>query len=73
MLAQESDEHVARPLFSALSGAGGKSALNVEVQVDQLRVQATDLASRAKKLSAPRSMAGAQHNLLLAFDLRSKP
>ena len=71
-LAQEFDEHVSRPLFSALTGASSKSALNVEVQVDQLRVQAQDLASRAKKLSAPGEMSGAQDNLLLAFDLRSE-
>jgi hypothetical protein len=71
-LAQEFDEHVSRPLFTALSGASSKSALNVEVQVDQLRVQAQDLAARAKKLSAPGAMSGAQDNLLLAFDLRSE-
>jgi outer membrane murein-binding lipoprotein Lpp len=72
LLAQEFDEHVSRPLFSALSGAGGKSALNVEVQVDQLRVQAQDLAARVKKLSTPSEMSGAQDNLLLAFDLRTE-
>lgn len=71
-LAQEFDERVSRPLFSSLTGASGKSALKVEVQVDQLRVQAQDLASRAKKLSAPGAMSGAQENLLLAFDLRSE-
>jgi hypothetical protein len=72
LLAQEFDEHVSRPLFSALSGAGGKSALNVEVQVDQLRVQAQDLATRVKKLSAPGDLADAQRDLLLAFDLRTE-
>lgn len=72
LLAQEFDEHVSRPLFSALSGAGAKSALNVEVQVDQLRVQAQDLATRVKKLSAPGQLADAQRDLLLAFDLRTE-
>jgi hypothetical protein len=72
VLAQEFDEHVSRPLFIALTGASAKSALNVEVQVDQLRVQAQGLASRAKKLSTPGEMSGAQDNLLLAFDLRSE-
>jgi len=71
-LAQEFDEHVSRPLFTALTGASGKSALNVEVQVDQLRVQAQDLAAAAKKLSPPGEMSGAQDNLLLAFNLRSE-
>jgi len=71
-VAQEYDEHVSRPLFAALSGAGGKSALNVEVQIDQLRVQAQSLASKVRKLSAPGAMSGAQRNLELAFDLRSE-
>jgi len=72
LLAQEFDEHVSRPLFSALTGAGSKSALNVEVQVDQLRVQAQDLASRVKKLSAPGELSEAQRDLLLLFDLRTE-
>jgi hypothetical protein len=72
LIAQEFDEHVSRPLFSALSGASSKSALNVEVQVDQLRVQAQDLDARVKKLSVPGAMSGAQSALLLAFDLRSE-
>jgi hypothetical protein len=71
-LAQESDEDVSRPLFSTLAGAGAKSALNVEVQIDQLRIQAQKLAERAKGLSVPGDMAGAQGNLLLVFDLRAE-
>jgi hypothetical protein len=71
-LAQEFDEHVSGPLFSALSDASGKSALTVEVQIDQLRVEAQGLASRAQKLSVPGEMAGAQRNLVLAFDLRTE-
>jgi hypothetical protein len=71
-IAQEFDEHVSRPLFTALSSAGAKSALNVEVQINQLRLQAQDLASRAKNLSAPGSMSGAKHNLELTFNLRSE-
>jgi len=59
-IAHESDENVTRPLFSALFGAGGKSALNVEVQIDQLRIQAQSLASRAKALSVPSELAAAQ-------------
>lgn len=71
-LAQEFDERVSRPLFAALSGAGGKSALNVEVQVNDLRQQAQDLAARVKKLSAPGELADAQRDLLLLFDLREE-
>jgi hypothetical protein len=44
-LAQQSDAQVARPLFTALAGAGGKSPLDVEVQIDQLRIQAQSIAS----------------------------
>jgi hypothetical protein len=69
-IARESDEQVSGPLFTALAGAGAKSALNVEVQVDQLRIQAQDLATRVKGLSVPGEMASAQRDLLLVFDLR---
>jgi hypothetical protein len=69
-LAQESDTQVSRPLFTALAGASGKPALNVEVQIDQLRIQAQSVASHAKELSVPSEMAGAQRALLMALDLR---
>jgi hypothetical protein len=71
-VAQEFDEHVSRPLFEALSNAAGKSALNVEVQVGQLRVLAQQLATRVKNLSTPGEVSSAQRDLLLAFDLRSE-
>ena len=71
-IAHESDENVSRPLFSALTGAGAKSALNVEVQIDQLRIQAQTLATRAKDLSVPAEMAAAQRAVLLALDLRAE-
>jgi hypothetical protein len=69
-LAQESVSQVAQPLFAALTNAGSKSALDVEVQIDQLRIQAQNMASRAKGLSVPGEMAEAQRDLLLAFDFR---
>jgi hypothetical protein len=71
-IAHESDETVTGPLFAALSGASGKSALNVQEQIDQLRIQAQTLAARAKALGVPAEMAGAQRNLLLALDLRAE-
>ena len=71
-LAQESNEQVSHPLFSELSDAGGKSVLSVEDQIDQLRIQAQDLANRAKDLSVPGEMTAAQRNVLLAFDLRAE-
>jgi hypothetical protein len=71
-VAQEFDEHVSKPLFEALTDASSKSALNVEVQVGQLRVQAQSLATKVKGYKAPSEMSAAQGDLLLAFDLRSE-
>jgi hypothetical protein len=68
-LTGESNEQVARPLFSTLSGASGKQALEVEEQVDQLRIKAQSLATQVHDLSVPSEMEGAQRNLLLAFNL----
>lgn len=69
-VAQASETQVAKPLFATLAGAGGKSALDVETQVDRLRQEAHELAERAKGLSVPGEMTAAQQNLLLALDLR---
>jgi len=69
-IARESDSQVSKPFFSALSGAAGKSAIDVQVQVNQLRVEAEKLASRAKGLSVPGEMSGAQQNLLLTMNFR---
>jgi hypothetical protein len=69
-IAQESDAQVSHPFFSTLSGAGGKSALNVGEQIDQLRILAQGLATRATGLSVPGDMTAAQRNLLLVLDLR---
>ncbi len=71
-LAQESDEQVSHPLFVALTGASGKSALDVEQQVDELSLDQRKLAERAQGLSVPGEMTGAQRNLLLAFNLRTE-
>jgi hypothetical protein len=69
-LGTEFETQVSRPLFSTLTNAGSKSALDVEVQVDQLRSQAQSLASAARRLSVPSEMTEAQRNLLLSFDMR---
>ena len=69
-IAAESDAQVAKPLFTALSDAGAKSAIDVQVQINQLRAEATSLAGRAKSLSVPSEMTSAQRSLLLALDLR---
>src|SRR5207244_874766 len=69
-IAHESDEQVAKAFFSALAGAGGKPALDVQVQVDQLRIQAQTLAAHAKSLSVPGDMTAAQRALVEALDFR---
>jgi hypothetical protein len=69
-IAQESQAKTGRPLFTTLAGANGKSALEVGVQVDELRHQAEEIADNAKGLSVPSNMTAAQRNLLLALDMR---
>jgi hypothetical protein len=69
-IATESDAQVSNPLFAELTGATGKSALDVEQKVDELLKQAQTLATRAKGLSVPGEMASAQRALLLALDMR---
>ncbi len=71
-LASESDAQVSKPLFSALAGASGKSALDVEVQIDQLGVASRKLAERVAGLKVPGEMVGAQRALLLVFRLREE-
>jgi hypothetical protein len=70
LIGTESVEQVSTPLFSTLTDAAGKSALNVEEQVDQLRIQMQNLASRAKGLSVPGDMSGAQRYLVQTMNLR---
>src|SRR6202035_1766642 len=69
-LAQESDAQLGHPLFTALAGASAKTPVEVEVQIDQLRIAAQSIASHAKELSVPGEMAAAQRALLSALDLR---
>ncbi len=72
VLGAESEAQVSKPLFIALSGASGKSAIEVEVQVNQLRLLAHEIASRTKGLSVPGEMEGAQRSLLTAMNLRDE-
>jgi hypothetical protein len=69
VLAQESEKQ-AHPLFVALTNAAGKTALDVEQQIDELLTQARSLDNRAHGLSVPSEMAAAQQQLLLTSDLR---
>lgn len=71
-LAQRTDQEVAHPLFAALTGAGSKSAEEVEQHVNGYRQQAQELADQAARLKVPSEMAGAQRDLLLAMNLRKE-
>jgi len=71
-IGQASESQVAKPLFTTLTGASSKSALDVEVQIDQLRRVAQEQAERAKGLGVPSQMTAAQRDLLLALDLREE-
>jgi hypothetical protein len=69
-IAQDYEAQVAKPLFTTLAGAAGKTGINVQIQVNQLLVEAQKLTARAKSLSVPGEMASAQRDLLLALDFR---
>jgi uncharacterized repeat protein (TIGR01451 family) len=71
-IATESDERVSAPLFSTLTNAAGKSAVAVQVQVNQLLMESQSLATNAKNLNAPGAMASAQRDLTLAMNLRAE-
>ena len=71
-IATESDEQVSAPLFSTLTDAAGKSAVSVQVQVNQLLMQSQSLATSAKNLNAPGAMASAQRDLTLVMNLRAE-
>jgi hypothetical protein len=71
-LVQESDDQVSKPFFEALSGgaAAGGDTVNLETQVNQVRVVSEDLVKRARRLDVPDDMKPAQSNLLLVLELR---
>jgi hypothetical protein len=67
-LVAKSDDN-SKQLFSALSGG---SADDQSSAVQQIRLEAEDVAKRAQALDVPDEMKPAQRNLLLALDLRSQ-
>lgn len=69
-LATQSDTDVSKPFFALMGNPGNRSAVNVETQINQYRVVAEDIADRAKNLSTPSDMAGAQRNVVQALNLR---
>ncbi len=71
-IAGEYETVVAKPLFTALTGATGKPALNVETEVNQLLLEAQKLNTRAQGLSTPGEMTGAQRSLLMGLSFRTE-
>ena len=71
-IATEYETVVAKPLFTALTGASGKPALNVETGVNQLLLEAQKLNNRAQGLSVPSEMTGAQRAFLMGLGLRTE-
>ena len=70
-IVQESDEQVGKPLFEVL-GATNNAAnpLELQSQVNELKVEADRELSRAKGLDVPGDMEAAQDNFLLVLRLR---
>ncbi len=71
-LARQSEQQVGKPLFVALTGAGGKQAIDVEQQINELQREARQIAAHARGVSVPGEMAEAQRNLLLALQMRAE-
>jgi hypothetical protein len=71
-IVEEANQKVSKPLFAELAGASSKSALDVETEIDQLHLEAQQLASQAKGLSVPSEMDAAQRNLTLSLNLQAE-
>jgi hypothetical protein len=70
-LIEVSDRQVGRPFFEQLSGAGRTdNALNLETQVNGLRVESEDLVKRGQRLDVPDEMRQAQAPLILVLEMR---
>jgi hypothetical protein len=68
-IATSSNDQVAKPFFDLLDGGG--EANELQVQVNQLRLEAEDEAGRAKALDPPDALRRAHGALLLALHLRA--
>ena len=66
---KSSDDDVMRPFFGLMSN-GAQEGQDLQVQVNQLRQQADDLAKRAEAFPVPDEMAGAQDDLLMVLNFR---
>jgi len=70
-IARDSDTQVSKPFFALMNNIGSRSPVNVETQINQYRLVADDLASRARGLDTPSQLVDAQRDAVLALDLRS--
>jgi hypothetical protein len=70
-LVTASDQQVSNPLFTTLSSAQGKNPLDVEVQINQLRILAAKQAQQAQSMSVPGDMSAAQRDLVLMMNFRA--
>jgi hypothetical protein len=68
-LVQQSNQ-MGRSFFSLLAGAGGSNVAGLQNSLDQARVTADSLLHKARNLSVPDEMKGAQTNLLLTLQMR---
>jgi hypothetical protein len=71
-IAHQSEQEVAKPLFSALVGAGGKPTINVDQQINELHGTAQQMVVHAREMSVPGEASEAQRNLLLALEFRAE-
>ncbi len=69
-IGREFEQQVSKPFFTALSGASGKTAIDVQTQVNQLRLEAEKLYNTAHGLSTPGEMTAAQRAMLMAAGMR---
>ncbi len=67
----QSSQQTSRQFFNLLSsGQGSANAPNLQSQVDEARLAASNQSSHAQSLSAPDSVKSAQQNLVLALQMR---
>jgi len=71
-IVQDSDTQVSKPLFDLLTSDQDKSPVTLETQINQYRVVADQQAQRARDLSVPDQMAGAQRHLTTVLDFRAE-
>lgn len=70
-IAGDSDSQVSKPFFQLLT-SGSSAGEDLGLQINQIRLAAEEDAKRARELSPPDAMKGAQQGLLLAMNLRAR-